>query len=159
MTLARALGNSVVIRFLRERFCAPTERVLVVCTGNTCRSPMAEALIRRRYNVSVESAGTSTFPGQPAAENARIVVGGLDDHKSRRLADLDLRQFTRVLAMDSQHARAVLAQAKQQGANVTILTLHIADPFGQSTMVYRNTVDEILAAVARPLAQYKRNDS
>src|SRR5690606_14203652 len=70
-----------------------TYNLLFVCTGNTCRSPLAEAVARREiarrgwHNVAVRSAGVAAEPGSPATEEAVIAAAelGLDlsQHRSR----------------------------------------------------------------------------
>ena len=70
-------------------------RVLFVCSGNTCRSPLAEALFRRlldesgRNDIEVLSAGTGAYEGSPASEGAYLVAieAGLDlsAHRARLL--------------------------------------------------------------------------
>ena len=92
--------------------------VLFVCTGNTCRSPMAEALLRRRLKelriegVAVGSAGLAALPGDPATPEAVEVLGelGLDHsgHRSRPLTPDLLREADLVLTMENRHKQAIL---------------------------------------------------
>src|ERR1700751_5632518 len=57
------------------------KNILFVCTGNVCRSPMAEGLLRHlvagRPDIRVQSAGVSTFPGQPPSPHAVSVLADL----------------------------------------------------------------------------------
>jgi protein-tyrosine phosphatase len=93
-----------------------TTNILVVCTGNICRSPMAAALLQHRlaaYEVdaTVESAGLVT-DGQPASEHACSVLTemGMDlsTHRSRRV-DLDaVMRADLVIGMERAHVREVV---------------------------------------------------
>lgn len=84
-------------------------RILVVCTANQCRSPMAAALLRRRLDargVDATVASAGLLPGgAPATADARAVVAGLDDHVSTQL-DADLvAGADLVVAMAREHLR------------------------------------------------------
>ncbi|MCU0272156.1 MAG: hypothetical protein MUE34_02890 [Acidimicrobiales bacterium] len=92
--------------------------ILVVCTGNTCRSPMAEGLLRHHLGGSgldllVESAGTLGWNERPATPHAVEVLRerGIDieTHRSRKLSGDDVRAAQLVLVMTRIHAGAVLA--------------------------------------------------
>jgi protein-tyrosine phosphatase len=88
--------------------------ILVVCTGNVCRSPIAEAVLHSAlderlgaYAPSVASAGTSGWAGSPAEEGSIVAAAergfDLSTHRGRRLHEGDLADATLVIAMSSEH--------------------------------------------------------
>lgn len=95
-------------------------RVLFVCLGNICRSPMAEAVFRERVREAglsdrfeIDSAGTGDWhAGKPAHAGTRGVLAknGLQtDHRARVIARSDLDTFDHVVAMDGQNLRDIVA--------------------------------------------------
>jgi protein-tyrosine-phosphatase len=138
--------------------------VVFVCTGNTCRSPLAEALARkaaqqRGLNVTFASAGTGAAMGAPATDGA-ILIGlergvDLSRHRSRPLLPAAVSDDTIVLAMAPAHvagARAVVADAVAAGARVFLLDEYgsrgasmrsVADPYGGDLAGYRDAADAI----------------
>ncbi len=144
-----------------------TRRLLFVCTGNTCRSPMAEAVARveaaRRglRGVRVRSAGTFGGGGAPASVLAAVVGAerGLDlsAHRSRRLAEEDLEWADLVLAMAPSHLAAV--RAARPEARAELLTRYlpeddpqrgapVIDPIGGERSDYEAAMDVLERAVA-----------
>jgi protein-tyrosine phosphatase len=91
-------------------------RILTVCVGNICRSPMAEALLRHRLasrgvQATVESAGIAALVGRPPDQAAQdlMLARGLDisAHRGRQLtADL-IRSFELILVMEAGHQKAI----------------------------------------------------
>lgn len=148
--------------------------VLVVCTGNVCRSPMAVAILRRRLaeqgvtGVEVFSAGTAPWDGAPASEGSYLISleHGLDlsGHRARQLttdlvADADL-----VLGMGLHHVERVeqlggAGKAHLLGAfaGESGDAAEVADPFGGELEDYRATYDRLVtlieAALPRLLAE------
>ena len=93
------------------------KRILLVCTGNTCRSPMAEALFRRMAEargipVKVKSAGVAAMAGQPMSRHAADVLRtkGLDPSgfRSSELTEADVEWADAILTMTANHKRHVL---------------------------------------------------
>ena len=144
--------------------------VLLVCTGNTCRSPLAAALLSRalagsgRTDVTVSSAGTGAWEGAPASEGAYLVAleNGLDlsSHRARLLtADL-VRRADLILAMSGQHRARVAAL----GGSDRVHTLpeyagaasgDISDPFGGDIEGYRRTYEELEALIEGVVARMR----
>jgi protein-tyrosine-phosphatase len=136
------------------------KRILFVCSGNTCRSPIAEAVAKRmisevgRTDIQVSSAGTNAWDGSPASDGA-LLVGmerGLDlsGHRSRQLTKEIIDESDLVLVMAPSH----LARVKelQPRANVHMLSgfasgrdesYPIQDPFGGDLTAYRDAFEEI----------------
>jgi len=153
------------------------QHVLFVCTGNICRSPLAEALLERALrdrgmeDVAVTSAGTGAWDGAPASEGAYLVglERGLDlsGHRARLLSRELVEQADLILTM-ARHHRARVDELGGEG-RVFVLGEYagkgsdeVSDPFGGDLGVYRDTCQELealAAAVAERLAaESKRGD-
>lgn len=106
-------------------------KVLIVCLGNICRSPLAEGLLQQKTNpehVVVDSAGTGGFHIGNAPDERSIAVAakyGLDISKQRcrKLDAADLDTFDLIYAMDKSNYRNILAlaQTKEQHGKVRLL--------------------------------------
>jgi protein-tyrosine-phosphatase len=144
----------------------PTLRVLFVCTGNTCRSPLAAAALLDdlgpdRERVTVSSAGTAAGEGQPPTPEAIAVAraDGVDirAHRARRVTPAVVRESDLVIVMERGHVGSVQSLGADP-SRVHVLsewpepgepTLPVSDPFGASREAYEECWRRIRRHVRR----------
>lgn len=131
------------------------KRVLFVCTGNTCRSPMAEALLRHygKENFEAKSAGVFANPGSDAslyAKNALAEKGIKATHASQQITEELLEWADMVLTMTESHKQLVIGHYPSAGKKVYTFyefvegtSKDISDPFGGSLAIYQSTLVEM----------------
>ncbi len=137
---------------------APT-RVLFICTGNTCRSPMAAAVLNAlgKGKYSASSAGISAFHGDSisedaswALENAGIVSTENNDyknHSSRPVTEELLRECDRAVAISSRHLMSLLYAFPAYADKLTVMKKDISDPYMLGKDEYSKCLSEITECI------------
>lgn len=139
-------------------------KLLFVCTGNTCRSPMAQAIFTNMakecgIDFTTGSAGLHAQNGTPASEYAVLACGetGIDisAHSSKSIRDEDFSSVDLFVVMTMAHAQALMTMGVPKNK---IYILNVSDPFGGSLQVYRDCREEIRDRLIILLELIKRQE-
>ncbi len=143
----------------------PGLRVLVLCTGNICRSPLAAKLLEselaaawgvppadlQELGWTVASAGSFAMPGGPASEHsvaAAAEIGlELGDHRSRNLAELAALPWDLVLGMSASHLAALPPALAVRAELFDPTGDEVPDPYGGPLSAYRHMREQLRPAV------------
>ena len=145
--------------------------VLFVCTGNTCRSPMAEGLFQKavseREDFAVASAGVAAYPGSPLSEETRKILKGrgvtLDGFESQPVSEELIDGSTHVFAMTASHLQALISLFPEHEDKFYLacefveipgqgLACDVPDPFGMGKRAYEEVAKTLDLAIPTMIA-------
>ncbi len=165
MSITQLTATSETVKIDRE-----SHRVCFVCTGNTCRSPMAAAVANAmawgrlsRLPDSIRalaiprldafSAGILAHEGEPIAENAVkalenasvFPVEGKDyhNHTAHTLTEQEAESFDLLIGLTREHAMALMIRFPKLAQRITVFPTDIADPYGGSPEQYAQCLEQI----------------
>jgi protein-tyrosine phosphatase len=133
-----------------------TQRILVLCTGNVCRSPIAAAMLARELpDRTLESAGLAALVGQPADPKALEFVGSLkldlSAHRARQVTGAMCRSADLILVMEQDHRTELSRRYPLVRGKVFRLgeggEFDVADPYRGSRRAYETACIEIASGV------------
>ncbi|AIS60856.1 low molecular weight protein arginine phosphatase [Listeria ivanovii] len=129
--------------------------ILFVCTGNTCRSPLAEKILKEiRPDLEVRSAGTHAITGAAISENSREILEQMSldtSHQAKNIDQTDINWAEEIYVMTTIHLQELknrFPKAKDKIKLISLDETDIPDPYGGSIEQYEITYYELKSAIS-----------
>lgn len=134
--------------------------IYFICTGNTCRSPMAEAILKAKNyeNINVRSAGIYAYEGNEMSRNSQEILlqkNIFQPHLSSQFTKSDAQWADLILTMTMAHKEMVISLVEEAAHKTFTLKEYVAmgngtdiqDPFGGNLQLYEETYDQLNEAI------------
>ncbi len=146
-------------------------KILIICTGNVCRSPVVEALLAKRLSGRgldgwmVHSAGTGEYPSRPASRFSVEVIGetesiDLTAHRSKVATQAMVEQADLVLCMEANHKEVLSLESPAEAHKIFLLSemtpgpiYDVPDPYGKNKQAYQMMVKTVTGLVDEGLGR------
>lgn len=145
------------------------KRIVVICTGNTCRSPMAEGIIKKLLtelkidDTIVSSMGLSAFEGEYASEStieALEEIGvDMSNHRSKGIIAEEVIEADKIYVMTNNHKVVLQHIFAKHDLSGKIVVLNIDDPFQLSVSKYRECRDKMYTFFKKELLAFASSNS
>lgn len=145
------------------------EHILFVCTGNTCRSPMAKAIAeeiiqKKALEITVDSAGLAAYNGDFPSRNAVAALKerGIDlsPHRAKQITRKLAENADRILTMTQKQKKDLLCLYPDAAAKTETLDENdIPDPYGGDLEIYRETADRLFHVIEKRFTEETNDHS
>lgn len=161
MNIDVSLSEELGLSSIADIFDTHSIKVCFVCTGNTCRSPMAAAVLNHygnKYDINAVSAGLFPNIGDPisvnAAEALKLNFINVPNHYSRRVDETIVKECDKIIGVSENHAFILMQMFPFAASKIYSMPNDISDPYGGTLDDYLKCLNEITDGIREMFKLY-----